>query len=53
MSGNAEEDDGSTGCGGAAKHPEGLGGWVVLAGIDVDEELGLGLLQRGQGKQGG
>ena len=32
-------------CGGAAKHPEGLCGWVVLAGIDVDVKLGLASIQ--------
>ena len=51
VGGNAEDDDGSAGCGGSAKNPDGLVG-VVLAGIDVDVELGLGLLQRSQGKQG-
>ena len=29
----------------AAKNPKGLVGWVVLTGIDMDEQLRLGLLQ--------
>ena len=35
----------------AGENPEGLVGGVVLAGIDVDEKLGLGLFQRNQSKQ--
>ena len=36
----------------AAKHPESLVGGVVLAGIDVDDQLGLGfLLPRSQRKR--
>ena len=35
----------------AAKHPEGLVGGAVLAGIDVDVKLRLALFQRRQGKQ--
>ncbi len=37
--------------GGAAKNPEGLVGGVVLAGIDVDEQLRLALFNRRQRKQ--
>ena len=39
--------------GGAAKNPEGLVGGVVLARIDMDEQLRLALLQRNKrGKRG-
>ena len=50
---SAASDAGGTGVVGraaAAKHPEGLVGGAVLAGIDVDEQLRLALLQSKQGR---
>ena len=38
--------------GGAAKNPEGFASWVVLARIDMDEQLRLGLFPRNQRKRG-
>ena len=38
--------------GGDAKNPEGLVSGVVLAGIDMDEQLRLGLFPRNQRKRG-
>ena len=52
MGGNVEDDDGSAGCGGAAKDPESLVG-VILAGIDINVELGLGLAPGNQSQQSG
>ncbi len=42
---------GITRSGGASKNSEGLAGGVVLAGIDIDDQLDLALLQRNQRRE--